>query len=250
MRRLYDNSTTVDDEASILEDFQNRSHVATQNYPMQKNHHYGQDARETLDIFSLDQSLGTVIFIHGGYWQWCTKEDFSFLIDYCHAHQHQCILIEYPLAPTHRMPNIVQSIGRALDWLHENVSNLGHVKAVGHSAGAHLLANYLDNPFVNEFYLLSGIYDLFPIQHTHLDDALKLTTEDVSIYSPTLRSYHPIHANICIAYGDQELPELQSQSTQFSETLNQQSISNSLLNLANTNHYTILDHFFQQHLFR
>ena len=58
------------------------------------------------------------------------------------------------------------------------------VVLVGHSAGAHLGALCLNHPLLSKATLLSGIYDLLPIQETYLNHALNLSQEDILKYSP------------------------------------------------------------------
>lgn len=244
MRRLYDNSTTVDNENAILQDFQSRSQKTYDTTTHQKNIMYGENPRHTLDFFPLDNHDGTVIFIHGGYWQWCDKSDFAFLVNHCLAKNYQCILVEYPLAPDANMTEIMTSIDQALAFIEANYS-LGETIAIGHSAGAHLLANHLTSSFMDEIYLLSGIYDLTPIANTHLNEALQLTDKEIQQYSPMLNQQDSIKSIIMIAYGDQELEELQSQSEQFSQHLTAQDIPHATLKLSEINHYNILDYIFE-----
>ena len=249
MQKLYDNSTTVEDEAAILHAFQTNSLSTYANFPHHKNISYGDHPRHTLDYFTLDKPDGTIIFIHGGYWQWCEKSDFAFLAKACLKHNYQCILVEYPLAPEQSMAQIISSIHRALSLIENNFGLTHNVMAVGHSAGAHLLANFLNTNFIQHYYLLSGIYDLHPIQRTHLNTALQLQIPDMIQYSPIFQNISRPNAQITIAYGDLELPELKAQSVNFSQKLLLENIPYSLLNFKDINHYTILNHCFQKYLF-
>ncbi len=68
--RKYDNATTVENEGEILAGFQYRSLLSYQAYYHIKDIKYGSKNRSTLDFFPLEHVSKTVIFIHGGYWQW------------------------------------------------------------------------------------------------------------------------------------------------------------------------------------
>lgn len=248
MRQPYDNSITVNNESTILENFQIRSQHAYASLSHQKNIAYGEHPRQILDFFPLENARGSVVFIHGGYWQWCNHNDFAFIANTCLQHGYQCILIEYPLAPDHNLTEIIASIQGALSFI-ETMYAKNDLIAVGHSAGAHLLANFLDTRCIKHFHLLSGIYDLNPIRHTHLNHALQLRQSEIVTYSPVLKNITINHAQVSIVYGDQELPELKEQSQNFSQKLTQDHIPHMVHMLSATNHYNILDHFFQEYLF-
>lgn len=95
--RKYDNATTVENEGEILAGFQYRSLLSYQAYYHIKDIKYGSKNRSTLDFFPLEHVSKTVIFIHGGYWQWCDKSDFAFIAPYILAKGAQCVLLEYEL---------------------------------------------------------------------------------------------------------------------------------------------------------
>ena len=79
--RLYDNSRTVHDEGAILADFQQRSQLTYAHHP-HSSHAYGEHPRHQYDVFTCGQSNAPLlVFIHGGYWQWCDKSDFGFIVD-------------------------------------------------------------------------------------------------------------------------------------------------------------------------
>lgn len=261
-RRQYDNSTTVENEALILQSFQKNSEKAYQKHSVIRNISYDSEtprsstiqSRFTYDFFPLEKPLGTVIFIHGGYWQWCEKEDFAFIAEHILPKNFQLILLEYPLTPHVTLTEINQAIQTALDHL-QTVLLQGHpVYFIGHSAGAHLVALNHQHSLNHGSFLLSGIYDLEPIAQTHLNEALSLTHEEILNLSPITNinpenhSRSPCH----IFVGKQELPELIQQSQSFYQVLNCHSPSNqkssnniSLSLFPNINHYTILAHFFK-----
>ena len=85
---------------------------------------------------------------------------------------------------------------------------------VGHSAEqAHLAALSLDHPLISEMVLLSVIYDLEPIQSTHLNHALNLSSEDIlnTALFISQTNYHPCS----IFCGELELDELKWQSQNY-----------------------------------
>lgn len=116
---------------------------------------------------------------------------------------------------------------------------------VGHSAGAHLAALFLGHPLISEIVLLSGIYDLEPIQSTHLNHALNLSREDILKYSPIHYSDR-VTISCSILCGKLELDELKWQSqTYFESKKGQDQNLVSFKLIPHINHYTILEHYFR-----
>ncbi|NUF39163.1 alpha/beta hydrolase, partial [Acinetobacter lactucae] len=214
--RLYDNARTVANEHEILAEFQRTSLLSYQKITHIADIQYGTHPRSTLDLFPLEQVKKTVIFIHGGYWQWCDKSDFAFIVPYILAKSAQCVLLEYDLAPQSKISDIVSQVNQALDFIREQDWRTDEVVLVGHSAGAHLAASSLGHPLISEMVLLSGIYDLGPIQRTHLNHALNLSREDILKYSP-VHQLKRITIPCSILCGELELDELKWQSQNYFE---------------------------------
>jgi len=243
--RQYDNATTVPNEDEILTDFQLRSLVSYQKYRHIRDIQYGVHPRSTLDLFPVEQANKTIIFIHGGYWQWCEKSDFAFVAPHVLAQGIQCILLEYDLAPQSKIAAIVTQVHQALDFIGEQEWITDEVMLVGHSAGAHLSALVVGHPLISEMVLLSGIYDLEPIQKTHLNHALNLTKEDILKYSP-IHHKERIDIPCTILCGELELEELKWQSQNYFESKKDQEqrlVSFTLI--PHINHYTILEYYFR-----
>ena len=242
---LYDNSRTVANENQILSDFQNRSLDCYQHYTHQKNLKYAAHPRSCFDLFRVENPKKTLVFIHGGYWQWCDKSDFAFIAPDVLAQQCDCVLLEYDLAPHSTLSNIVEQIQKALDFIQQQTWCTEHVVLVGHSAGAHLAAQHLGHEMVSSAVLISGIYDLTPIQNTHLNQALRLSQKEIYNYSP-LQQQHAFHKPYSIIYGALELDELKWQSQHYFQ--HRQKIEPdqvSLLVCKDENHYSILQHYFK-----
>lgn len=241
-RRPYDNAHTVDDEAAVLDDFVRRSGQVYRAFEHRRDIVYANRPRSTLDVFEQPGAIGTVVFIHGGYWQSCAKSDFAFLVPAILEHGYCCILLEYGLAPANRIADIVGQVGVALDFLQQQDWLAGPVALMGHSAGAHLAACHVSHAMVDTAHLVSGIYELAPIRETHLNAALRLGDEEIRRYSP---ANTPIRPGVpCrIAYGSEELPELQWQSRNLFEQWRPESNGGRLAcqPLPGCNHYNILD---------
>ena len=242
--KLYDNARTVENESQLLADFQRRSQRCYQQNKHIANIQYAEQPRSTLDLFPCDAET-TVIFIHGGYWQWCEKSDFAFIAPEILAQHCQCILLEYDLAPRSTLSQMVLQIQHALDFIEQQIWRTKHVILVGHSAGAHLAALHMSHPMVSQTILLSGIYDLAPIQNTHLNPALKLSSTDLQQFSP-IHDQTKMRKPYKIVYGADELAELIEQSEDYfkvRQLIDQDRVSIECCSAVN--HYSIVEHYFK-----
>ena len=110
---------------------------------------YGRDERQKLDVYLLPLSpqagsaKGTVLYIHGGYWDSGDKRDYPFVADALLSMGFGVAVMNYRLAPAHIFPDFVTDAALAVKWLHEYRSKLGltlPLFVIGHSAGAHIAA--------------------------------------------------------------------------------------------------------------
>jgi acetyl esterase len=107
---------------------------------------YGSHRDERLDeLRPADPALKpneAVVYIHGGGWISCNKRfypaDLQFLCDA----GYRVFNVEYPLAPEHPHPLLLQSILRAVAWIKREHPQILRVHMMGDSAGANLAAMY------------------------------------------------------------------------------------------------------------
>lgn len=242
MCRPYDNARTVADEAAVLADCVRRSERVYRTFDHQSDIVYGNRPCSTLDLFDRPGACGTVVFLHGGYWQSQVKTNFACIVPPLLKQRYRCVLLEYDLAPASRLPDIVHQVGDALDFLQRQRWAGASIALLGHSAGAHLAACHMAHPLVRSAHLLSGIYDLAPIRQTHLNAALQLSDADIAHCSP---AYAPAPADIpChIAFGARELAELKWQSTNYFRCRQTLAARSALVceQLPGCDHFNILD---------
>lgn len=178
---------------------------------------FGEGEREAWDLFpGRDPNAPCLVFIHGGYWQRNRRQDFAHLAEGALAMGWSFACNGYTLAPEASLTRIAWQVHAALDWLSAHGAKhgiAGPIVASGWSAGGHLAALALEHPAVSAGLAISGIYELAPIRETNLNDALKLTDEEVAELSPMRRPV--MHKPLAIAYGSAELPELCRQSRDF-----------------------------------
>ncbi|MFJ2279733.1 alpha/beta hydrolase [Pseudomonas sp. NPDC087803] len=215
----YNNTQAISDFPDVLRKFQSRSTRLYERRPCRRDLRYGEGSRQRFDWFPCGYAEApTFIFIHGGYWQNCAKEDFAFIAEGALAKGFNVILAEYTLAPEASITHIVGEIGRLLDCLTMDVEGLGiaggKVCLSGHSAGGHLTAVHRSHPLVANALAISALVDLEPISLCWLNDKLQLTSAEVEIYSPIRHISRG--APMIVAVGAAELPELLRQSDAYS----------------------------------
>ncbi|MDR8480657.1 alpha/beta hydrolase [Serratia sp. IR-2025] len=242
----YDNGATVDNEDAILASFQTRSAAIYHQTKHEKNIAYGESERETMDwLYSAKQHQGTLIFIHGGYWQFCDKADFAFIAAEPLALGFDVVLVEYALAPTVDLDEICRQIGMALDAIQRRLPpHYAHpVYLCGHSAGGQLAALWQQHALVDAVFPISGLFELAPLQQSYVNRALQLTTRQIETLSPA-RRLPTCGKPLTLYYGALELPELRGQSQHYHAALRQRGLPAELVAVPGANHFTILDALF------
>ena len=107
---------------------------------------YGRAERQKLDLYLLPpagSAKGTVLYVHGGYWDSGDKRDYPFIADALLSMGFNVAVMNYRLAPVHIFPDFVTDAALAVRWLTENLPRFGVSKplfVIGHSAGAHIAA--------------------------------------------------------------------------------------------------------------
>ena len=203
---------------------------------------YGDRERTKLDLYpAADKSAPCMVFLHGGYWQRNSREVFAMLVEGVAAHGWSVAIPGYTLAPEASLREIVMQISSALDWLSDNgeaYGIAGPVVTSGWSAGAQLVAMTLDHPRVTAGLAISGVYELGPIRDTVLNDALRLTDEEVVSLSPLRLAM--IRKRLDITYGTAELPALVFDAIKLHQARVAAHAPGKLFPINGADHFTIL----------
>ncbi|SDH06248.1 Acetyl esterase/lipase [Bradyrhizobium sp. Rc2d] len=239
----YDNNAAVKNSTALIAE---RNEASSRLRGTLKSHldlRYGQRANNKIDLYPAARpEAPCLVFLHGGYWQRNSRELFAMLVEGIAAHGWSVAIPGYSLAPEVSLTDIVAEVPRALDWLAANGASYGVAGPVvlsGWSAGAHLVAMALDHPSVHAGLAISGVYDLAPIRDTGLNNALKLTDEEIARLSP-LRL--PVtQKRLDIAYGSNELPALVCDSINFHEKRAAAGAPGKLIQVEGADHFTILE---------
>ena len=238
----YDNNAAVKNSAALIAERNQLSETLRASRKSFLDVPYGDRERTKIDLYpAAEKTAPCLVFLHGGYWQRNSREVFAMLVEGVAAHGWSVAIPGYSLAPDASLTEIVTEISRSLDWLAENGETYGisgPVVLSGWSAGAHLVAMALDHPRVTAGLAISGVYDLAPIRDTGLNNALKLTDQEIAQLSP-LR-LPAVHKRLDIAYGTAELPALVFDSIKLHESRLTAGAPGKLFPIEGADHFSIL----------
>ncbi|MDA3919443.1 MAG: alpha/beta hydrolase [Salinisphaera sp.] len=242
----YDNGGAVAGSAGITADWTARSEILRAERQGDYNVPYGSAPRECFDFLPADKPGPVLVFVHGGYWQMRSKEDFTFVARGALAHGVSVAVVGYTLAPQASIGEMVAECSLAVDYLVDSYLIDAYrdqpLWLAGWSAGAHLVTSILDHPSVDGALAISGIYDLAPIRYTYVNDKLRLTADSASRYSPS--NNRPTQSSpILLSAGAGELAEMRRQTREFSALRRGWELPGDYRELANTDHFTVLESF-------
>ncbi|MGH8619001.1 MAG: alpha/beta hydrolase [Burkholderiales bacterium] len=214
---------------------------------------YGDSEKEHLDIYpAAGDRCPVMIFIHGGYWQRYDKADVAFLAEPFVKAGVTFVSINYNLCPVVTLDRIVAEVRAACAWVWRHIAAHGgdrdRIFVSGNSAGGHLTAMMmatdwsaldagLPRDLLKGGIAISGIYDLEPLLHTSINDAVRLDLDAARRNSPV--ALRPsTAAPLVIAVGALESPEFQRQTQLLAATW--KSVPTRTLVIDGCHHFNIL----------
>ena len=239
----YDNNAAVKNSAALIAERNQASEALRASRKSFLDIPYGDRERTKIDLYpAADKTAPCLVFLHGGYWQRNSREVFAMLVEGVAAHGWSVAIPGYSLAPDVVADGdrdgdipVARLAGRKTE---ESYGISGPVVLSGWSAGAHLVAMALDHPRVAAGLAISGVYDLAPIRDTGLNNALKLTDQEIAKLSP-LR-LPAVHKRLDIAYGTAELPALVFDSIKLHEARMAAGAPGRLFPIEGADHFSIL----------
>jgi arylformamidase len=217
---------------------------------------YTTTERGTLDLFLPQQTDSPVhMFIHGGYWRAMDKSDFSFLAKGLVDRGALVAIVNYGRCPVFSITDIVQQMRDACNWLWQNIRKYGGnpdaIHLSGHSAGGHLTAMMMATDWPSLYpglplnliktgVPISGLFELDPMRYIPLNDDLNLDEKEARLNSPSFLQ-RLTDAPLTVAVGGDESNEFRRQSFDFFTTWGGEKGGLEYLELANLNHFTIID---------
>lgn len=238
------NSEAVAGSADMVAGWEKQSAELRARHGAHLDLRYGPRERNRIDFLKVSSSNApTLLFIHGGYWQARAKEFFTLFAAGPMAHDINVALIGYTLAPDATLDQIVAEIHSGIDFLADRLPELGtdakRLVASGWSAGGHLTAMAMMNPYIKGGVAISGIYDLEPIRHSYLNVKLGLDEAMSRRNSPMLLTHHV--KPMALVVGDAELPLLRKQTADFAGHRAARGLPVIYEEIPGTNHFTIMD---------
>lgn len=190
-------------------------------------------------------SAPLLVFVHGGYWQALSAADSLYLAPAALAQGWSYAAIEYTIAPTGTVEQMVGECRHALSLLAGQVE-AREVVLAGHSAGAHLVAMTAlaaVSPLpLSRVALVSGVFDLRPLLLTTVNEPLKLTPARAATSSPMLL---PVvggrRLSVAVAHGDNETYAFKDQTRRYAEHLRIAGMRVSSFECAPRHHFDIVD---------
>ncbi|MBD1554085.1 alpha/beta hydrolase [Pseudomonas typographi] len=215
---------------------------------------YGTEDKQSLDFFPAKSGSGAVlVFIHGGYWQSLDKSDFSTVAEAYLAEGISVAVVNYRLAPSVRMGEIIHDNMSAIAYLYKNSEELGidgnAIYLSGSSAGGHLTAMLaggdwtgfgVPQDIVAGACAISGLYDLEPIRLCYLNKVVQLDQEEVREYSPTLHLPSKLIPFILSVGGD-ETDEFHRLQAEYQTLLNAKGFDVQVVRQRDGHHFDAVD---------
>lgn len=182
---------------------------------------YGPGARQAFDLFHPEgPARGLMVFVHGGYWLACGREDYSHLAAGALARGWACALPSYTLAPEARIAAMTAEIAGAVRAASAMV--VGPVVVTGHSAGGHLAARMGCTDLVvsvARVVPISPLADLAPLMQTDMNATLAIDPAEAGRESPARLALRAgVQAHVWV--GGQERPAFLWQARTLSDAWN------------------------------
>ena len=241
------------DFETYFERWQSDSTQARNSLPCSLDLQYGDGPNMSLDIFPQPGASHPVLFfIHGGYWRAMDKDAFSYPAVGLNDAGVVFVSINYALAPSVTLDEIVEQTRQAVAWVHRNAEKYGgdpeRIHVSGHSAGGHLTAMMLSTDWAKrgagEIKLaggiaISGIFDLVPLLETSINDGVQLDRAAAQRNSPS--EFVPSSgAPMIAAVGANETDEFLRQSREYAEAWNAQIGNGQYLPLKGFHHFDVV----------
>ena len=158
---------------------------------------YGSGERQRFDVFlPTENTVGLLVFVHGGYWMALDKSIWSYLAAGALQHGWAVAMPSYTLAPQASIAAITEEIRQALLTMAAQIPEVP-ISLCGHSAGGHLVSRMLCQDItlptswrqrLHRVTSISGVHDLRPLLRTRLNQTLGLDENSANNNSATTSS--------------------------------------------------------------
>lgn len=214
---------------------------------------YDEASGETFDLYPADPGAPAFLWIHGGYWRGGSKEDNAFVVPGLRANGMAVAVLNYTLAPRVSLDEIVRQTRAAIAFLHARREQFeiaaGGIAVGGSSAGAHLVGMLLAEGWHSDFAVpndvirvalaLSGLYDIEPLRHTHVDAWLGLDIASIERNSPLRHIPTRSTAALLASVGGRETSEFCRQTADYAAAWTAAGHRGSVIAMPLHNHFDI-----------
>lgn len=190
---------------------------------------YDAPSGQTLDLYPAGPGSPLFLWIHGGYWRALSKDDNAFPALGLVPNGVSVAVMDYALAPAVTLDEIVRQTRAALAWLHAEAARYGiegrRIHVGGSSAGGHLGGMLLAGGWHGAFgvpedvvasgLLLSGLMDLEPLIHTHINAWMRLDPESARRNSPLHALPERSRARLLASVGGLESDAFKDQTERY-----------------------------------
>ena len=248
----YNNTARVADVAAISARWAAASTSLRASVRSELDIAYGDDPRQRYDLLLpevVNADVPIAVFIHGGYWQWRDRKDFSFTAAGCLAHGVAWAMPSYRQCPAVRIADIIEDMQVFLAALWRRTGRRPVV--TGHSAGGHLTAALMTTDWsrypgvpadlVRMGYAISGVFEVAPLVSTTIGAALRETAESASAVSPRFGLIPPRDRWLTAAVGGMESGEFIRQSVDMAGAWSAHGVKAEAVIVPGANHFTVID---------
>jgi len=255
LERAYDTAPAAPDNARRFARWQREAAGVMARHPP-RTISYGRGERRAIDLFlpAGGGSPPVLLFLHGGYWQRRSRQEFAWLVPFWLRRGVAVAMVGYPLCPDVSFARLVEDVRNAVVALWRQAPRLGLSRrwiVSGHSAGGHLAAVLAATdwprreaampaaPFAG-CVAVSGVFELAPLLATPLNDALRLDRHSAAVLSAGAMAPPPRLPAI-LAVGGAESGEFHRQTDEMAARWQALGAEAVALTLPHCNHFTALE---------
>lgn len=214
---------------------------------------YDQQSGQSLDFYPAEKDAPLFVWIHGGYWRGGNAPDNAFAVPGLHAHGFAVAVLNYILAPAVTLDEIVRQIRSAISFLHANRSKLGlgnrPFVVGGSSAGGHLSAMLSSDDWFSSYSVpddiigvvldLSGLHDLSPLMHTHVNAWMNFDADMIARNSPQFLLPVKSDVTLIASVGGLETAEFRRQTDAYAKAWGQAGYKAVVVDMSDYNHFNL-----------
>ncbi|WDE02252.1 alpha/beta hydrolase [Thalassomonas actiniarum] len=194
----------------------------------------------SIDVFrpdTLPENAPIVVYIHGGWWQWFSKEQFSYLAQPFNHQGFAVYMPGYRMAPDWENNTPMESIVRQMQYALAAILKVAEKSAaptlylVGHSAGGQLVT-MLQHTNWQQFnvsesavqklkgiFSLAGLFDIRPLVDSFVNDEIKMSSSSAAAVSPQLLAPAAHNCPVHLLLPELDTPEFFRQTKEYQQKL-------------------------------